>query len=222
MVSSQLNLKITNILSLTYHFCTFKVLHTSHLASLSISITSFVIIKFSLISKIHYIQSCTVLQKVFFCIVIGHGKAHSIRAVFVGKTSRARVAECWLGRAVVQKGSLISVIEMQTEVQLPFHIRQRWREVWRKVARGLFANQDCIVVVVHQLNEMKSSMKKWNHPISRKHSVQFRDSKWEKVGFFSSILWSYEIWVFNSSSFWFLMFNRGYLKLWFIEVHKLI
>lgn len=67
------------------------------------------------------------LQKVFFCIVIGHGKAHSIRAVFVGKTSRARVvAECWLGRrAVVQKGSLISVIEMQTEVQLPFHIRQR-------------------------------------------------------------------------------------------------
>ena len=92
MVSSQLNLKITNILSLTYHFCTF------HLASLSISITSFVIIKFSLISKIHYIQSCTVLQKVFFCIVIGHGKAHSIRAVFVGKTSRARVAEeCWVG-----------------------------------------------------------------------------------------------------------------------------
>jgi hypothetical protein len=69
--------------------------------------------------------SCAV-QKVFFCIVIGHGKAHSIRAVFVGKTSRARVAECWLGRrAVVQKGSLISVIEMQTEVQLPFHIRQR-------------------------------------------------------------------------------------------------
>ena len=154
---------------------------TSFLAPLSISITSFVITKFSLISKIHYIQSCTVLQKVFFCIVIGHGKAHSIRAVFVGKTSRARVAECWLGRAVVQKGSLISVIEMQTEVQLPFHIRQRWREVWRKVARGLFANQDCIVVVVvvHQLNEMKISMKKWNHPISRKHSVQFRDSEWD-------------------------------------------
>jgi hypothetical protein len=66
---------------------------------------------------------------------------------------------------------------MQTEVQLPFHIRQRWREVWRKVARGLFANQDCIVVVLHQLNEMKISMKKWNHPISRKHSVQFKDSK---------------------------------------------
>ena len=150
---------------------------TSYLALLSIAITLSVISMFSLISKIHYIQSCSV-QKVFFCIVIGHGKAHSIRAVFVGKTSRARVAECWLGRrAVVQKGSLISVIEMQTEVQLPFHIRQRWREVWRKVARGLFANQDCIVVVLHQLNEMKISMKKWNHPISRKHSVQFRDSK---------------------------------------------
>ena len=106
------------------------------------------------------------------------GKLIPLAAVFVGKTSRARVAECWLGRrAVVQKGSLISVIEMQTEVQLPFHIRQRWREVWRKVARGLFANQDCIVVVLHQLNEMKISMKKWNHPISRKHSVQFKDSK---------------------------------------------
>jgi hypothetical protein len=55
------------------------------------------------------------------------GKLIPLAAVFVGKTSRARVvAECWLGRrAVVQKGSLISVIEMQTEVQLPFHIRQR-------------------------------------------------------------------------------------------------
>ena len=43
-------------------------------------------------------------------------------AVFVGKTQltqSSRVAR------VVQKGSLISVIEMQTEVQLPFHIRQR-------------------------------------------------------------------------------------------------
>ena len=53
---------------------------------------------------------------------------------------------------------------MQTEVQLPFHIRQRWREVWRKVARGLFAYQDCIVlkvVVVHQLNEKNIKISQW-------------------------------------------------------------
>ena len=59
---------------------------------------------------------------------------------------------------------LILVIEMQTVVQLPFHIRQRWREVWRKVARGLFAYQDCIVlkvVVVHQLNEKNIKISQW-------------------------------------------------------------
>ena len=93
---------------------------------------------------------------------------------------------------------------MQTVVQLLFHIRQRWREVWRKVARGLFANQDCIVLKVHQLNEKNIKISQMHDKLDTKnvgrevveHSVEKREiyshSKkisWKQLWFGNGYVW---------------------------------